>query len=110
MNVTGEDIMVFAHDFNGRTSYSLGVRSKKLVNGQRTDDYIKAYMYAQFPRNNAPRDKTKIDINKAFVGAYENRDGDTGSKVIVQEWKYHKDGSYNSRGNYNSGYNDEWGM
>ena len=103
MNLTGENIMVFAHEYNGRTSYSLGVSSKKYVNGQKTDEYIKAYMYVQFPRDNAPRDKDKIDITKAFFAAYEGRDGKTGFKLVVQEWKYHE-----SHGNYNDvGY--DWG-
>lgn len=94
MNVTGEDIMVFAKEYNGRTSYSLGVSSRKYENGRKTDEWIKAYMYVQFPRDDAPRDREKIDIKKAFFSAYENRDGGTGFKLIVQEWCPHGKNDY----------------
>lgn len=91
MNFTGENIMVFAHEYNGRTSYSISVSGKKYVDGHQTDEYIKHYISAQFPRNNVPGDRAKVDITKAFLAPYEMRDGGTNIKLVVQEWNPHEE-------------------
>lgn len=84
-----KNIMVFAHDYEGRTSYSLGVSNKKYVNGQETDEWVNGYITAQFPRDNAPGNKEKVDITNAFFAAYETRDGKSGVKLVVREWNPH---------------------
>lgn len=91
MNLGGNNIMVFAHEYNGRTSYSIGVSGKKYVDGHQTDEYIRHYLNAQFPRDNAPGDKDKIDITKSFLAPYETKDGHTNIKLVVQEWNPHYD-------------------
>ena len=91
MNLTGENIMVFAHEFNGRMTYSIAVSGRKYVNGQKTDDFIKHYKNIQFPRDNAPNDQDRIDITKSFLAPYETKDGKTNDKLVVQEWNPHYD-------------------
>ena len=86
-----KNAMVFAHEHEGRTAYSLGVSSKKYVNGQKTDEWVNGYITAQFPRDNAPGNKEKIDITNAFFAAYETRDGKSGVKLVVREWNPHYD-------------------
>lgn len=92
--ITASGVKVFAHEFDGRTSYSLGVSSPKYVNGQKTNEYVNAYIYAQFPRDNAPRDKDRIDILSAFPAAYEGRDGKVNVKYIVTQWKWHEESGW----------------
>lgn len=86
-----KNAMVFAHEYDGRTSFSIGVSSRDFVDGHKTDEWVNGYITAQFPRDNAPSNKEKIDITKAFFGAYKTRDGKSGVKLVVQEWRPHYD-------------------
>lgn len=99
MNVSGKNVMVFAKDYGQRTGYSVGVSSRKYENGRKTDEHINAYIFADFANRDKvpPKDKEKIDIKKAFLAAYETRDGKTGIKLIVTEWDT-PDGGYNGGG------------
>lgn len=82
------DVMVFRHDYNGRATFSIGVSSKKFVDGHTTDERVTAFINVQFPRDNAPHDKERIDITRSFLGAYEGKDK-VGIKLIVMEWTPH---------------------
>lgn len=84
---TIEDVMVFQHEYNGRKYYSIGISSKKYVDGHTTDERVTAYLNVQFPKQNAPIDKQKINITKSFFAAYEGNDGKPGLKLVVQEWE-----------------------
>lgn len=86
-----KNVMVFAHEYEGRTAYSLGVSSRKFADGHKTDEWVNGYITAQFPRDSAPSNKEKIDISKSFFAAYETRDGKSGIKLVVQEWNTHFD-------------------
>lgn len=83
--INTERVKVFAQDYNGKTSYSLGVSSKRYVDGQRTDDWVNGYLPIQFTQG-APSNGQTISIDKSFLSAYEGKDGKAGIKLVVQEW------------------------
>ena len=91
MKFIANNVMVFAHEHNGRTSYSVCVSTAEQVNGQKTGEYARAYLYLQFPRGNAPKNGDKIDITDSFYKAYKTRDGGSGFVVMVKRngWKLH---------------------
>ena len=94
MNVNGQKVMVFTKDYNGKTLYSVGISGRKYENGQKTNEWVSAYVNAQFPRDNVPLNKQKIDITKGFLTAFEGKDGKPGIKMVVQEWRPVDDGGW----------------
>lgn len=86
-NVTFEGAKVFRKEYDGRASYSVGVSGKKFENGHQLDEYVTAYLNANFPRGNAPSDKAMINITRAFLTTYEDREGKAHIKLVVLEWE-----------------------
>ena len=93
-NVEFNNVMVFKHVFNERESFSVGIRSKQYVNGHLTDDTITAYINLQFPRDDKPNDREKIDIKKSFLASYPDKNGNPQLKIVVQEWESCDDDSF----------------
>ena len=88
-----EDVMIFKHDYNGRSAYSLGISSKKYdaVNRCQLDEWVSLYINIQFPKGNAPEDKQHIDIKDAWLTCYEDKNGVAQPKLIVNKWAPHGD-------------------
>lgn len=93
-NVQFEDVMIFTKDFNGKTLFSIGVSGKKFVDGQKTNEYVTAYVNVQFPRDNQPISRQTIDITKSWLTAYGDRNGKGQLKLVVQEWRPHTEDSF----------------
>lgn len=82
-DLTFESVKVFARDYNGKKLYSLGVSGKKY----QSDDWITAYMNVQFSRCTPPADKQVINITRAFLTPYEDKEGKAQVKIVVLAWE-----------------------
>ena len=72
MKITGKE-MVFRKGFDGKPSYSIGV-SKKV-----NDKYESAFMNVSFRKGVSVANRTKIEIENAWLNWYEGKNG----KVIT---------------------------
>lgn len=77
MNITGETL-IFRNEFGYSTSIS-----KKNQNGE----YEKMYLSVQLPKGVELENKTKINITKAFLSFYKNKQGLSQVKIVVMEYK-----------------------
>jgi len=79
--ITG-DAMVFAKEHNDRTFYSIGL-SKKNMQGE----WLNGYMNASFKKGVVIPNKTKIEITKAWLDFYINKDKITVPQIFVLEFE-----------------------
>lgn len=77
MNVSGE-IMIFKNEYGFSTSIS-----RKNQDGE----YEKMYLSVQLPKGVEIENKTKINITKAFLSFYKNKQGLPQIKIVVMEYK-----------------------
>lgn len=77
MNITGETL-IFRNEFGYSTSIS-----RKNQNGE----YEKMYLSVQLPKGVEIENKTKINITKAFLSFYKNKQGLPQIKIVVMEYK-----------------------
>lgn len=78
---TGE-VMVFAREHNGRIFYNIGLSKKK-----QDGEYLNGYMTASFRKGVEIPDRTKIDIKKAWLDFYINKDKQTVIGIFVSEFE-----------------------
>ena len=86
MNITSKDTMLFVKkDEKGKTHYRAGLSSKNIKG-----EYESAYIDVKMPKDTNLPDKTKIDINKGFLGFYNYKDKEGKTKtiwyIVVQEY------------------------
>lgn len=81
MNVSGK-MKVWIKDFNGIKSYSTGV-SNKNKEGQ----YEKMYISIQLPKDNDINNGDDIEVKKAFISMYKDKNGLAHPKVVIQEFE-----------------------
>ena len=82
MNITSNNTMIFAKQFEGKTHYRAGLSTKK------TDGtYEKAYIDVRFPKGIELADRTKVNITKGFLTFYKNKEGKDIFYIVVQEYK-----------------------
>jgi len=74
--------MVFAKGYNGRRIYNLGL-SKKDQNGE----YVNGYILAQFKKGVVLENKTKIEIEDAWLTFYINKDKKTIPYIFVNKFE-----------------------
>lgn len=77
MNITGETL-IFKNNFGYSTSIS-----RKNQNGE----YEKMYLSVQLPKGVELENKTKINITKAFLSFYKNKQGLPQVKIVVMEYR-----------------------
>ncbi len=77
------DVVVFAREHNDRTFYSIGI-SKKDVN----KEWVNGYMGASFRKGVTIPNKTKIEIKKAWLDFYINKDKQTVIGIFIYEFEY----------------------
>lgn len=77
---TGE-AMIFAKEHNGRMFYSTGL-SKKKPDGE----YENGYIDVQFKKGVEVDNKTKIEIGKAWLTFYINKDKRTVPQIFISEF------------------------
>lgn len=77
MNITGKTL-IFKNDYGYTTTIS-----KKNQNGE----YERMYISVQLPKGIELENKTKINITKAFLSFYKNKQGSPQIKVVVMEYK-----------------------
>lgn len=80
MNITSNNTMIFARDFEGKTHYRAGLSSKK-----QDGTYENGYIDVRLPKDVSLVDKSKIDITKGFLSFYKNKDGKDVFYIVVQE-------------------------
>ena len=77
MNITGETL-IFKNEYGYSTSIS-----RKNQDGE----YEKMYLSVQLPRGVELENRTKINITKAFLSFYTNKQGLSQVKIVVMEYK-----------------------
>ena len=85
MNITSENTMIFAKEFDGKIHYRAGL-SRKNQDGS----YDKAYVDVKFPKGVEIVDRTKINITKGFL-TFVNVTSKEGKKhafwyIVIQEY------------------------
>ena len=83
IGVTGKNVTIFRND---KGFYSTGI-SNKLMDGT----YENAYIPVQFKKGVELENKTKIDINDAFLSFYKNQEGKPVFKIIVLDFTQYGD-------------------
>ena len=81
MNITSNNTMIFAKDFEGKMHYRAGM-SKKNQEG----NYENAYIDVRLPKGTQLETKTKINITKGFLTFYKNKKGEDIWYIVVQEY------------------------
>jgi len=81
MNITSNNTMIFAKEFEGKLHYRAGL-SKKNQNGQ----YESAYIDVRLPKDAKIENKSKINITKGFLTFYKTKDGKDIWYIVVQEY------------------------
>lgn len=84
MNITGK-IIIFKSEYG----YSTAI-SKKNQDGE----YENMYLSVQLPRGVELENKTIINITKAFLSFYKNKDGLAKPKIVVMEYTIDADEQY----------------
>ena len=86
MNITSNNALIYAKEFNGKTHYRAGL-ANKLQNGE----YDRAYIDVRFPKGTELENKTKIKIKKGFLSFYNAKDIEdkihTLCYIVVQEFE-----------------------
>ncbi len=77
------DVIVFAREYNDRTFYSIGI-SKKDIN----KEWVNGYMGASFRKGVTLPNKTKIEVKKAWLDFYINKDKQTVIGIFISEFEY----------------------
>lgn len=80
------DVMVFAKEHNDRTFYSIGL-SKKKMDGT----YLNGYINVSFRKGEVVPNKTKIEIKKAWLDFYVNRENHTVPQIFISEFDFMED-------------------
>lgn len=81
MNITSNNTMIFAKEYNGKMFYRAGLSRKK-------DDktYENGYIDVKLPKDVELADKTKINITKGFLSFYKSKDKKDIFYIVVQEF------------------------
>lgn len=83
MNIeSGTRKTIYRKDFDNRTVYSTKI-SRKNING----DYENAYMQVQFTNGVDLKDKTTINIEKAWLSFYKTKEGKYMFYVVVRDFE-----------------------
>jgi len=75
-------VMVFKQEFQGKTLYSIGL-SKKEQDGK----YVNGYKMVRFKKGVELENRTKININKAFLDFYITKDNKTMDYIFITEFE-----------------------
>lgn len=78
---TGE-VMIFAKEYNGKTFYELGLSEK-----QQDGTWLNGYMKCSFKKGIKLPNKTKIDIKKAWLKFYPDKDKGTVKYIFISEFE-----------------------
>ena len=86
MNITSNNTLIYAKEFNGKTHYRAGL-ANKLQNGE----YDRAYIDVRFPKGTQLENKTKIKIKKGFLSFYNTKNSEDKTHtlwyIVVQEYE-----------------------
>lgn len=82
----GGSVIVFAKEHNDMTFYSIGL-SKKKMDGT----YLNGYINASFRKGVVVPNKTKIEIKKAWLDFYVNRENHTVPQIFISEFDFMED-------------------
>ena len=80
MNITSNNTMIFAKEFDGKMHYRTSMSRKNQNN-----EYEKAYIDIKLPKGIQLADKSKIDITKGFLSFYKNKEGKDIFYIVVQD-------------------------
>ena len=83
MDVKGRT-KIYRRDFDGKPSYSRAISSQEYKDGKK-GDWITVYEPVQFPKGTNLKDRTIIEVTKAFEATYKSKDGNK-RKLVVQEY------------------------
>ena len=81
MNITSNNTMIFAKEFDGKMHYRAGMSRKNQNN-----EYEKAYIDVRLPKDVSVADRTKINITKGFLTFYKTKDGKDIWYIVIQEF------------------------
>lgn len=81
MNITSNNTMVFAKEFNGKMYYRAGLSTK-----DKDGKYVNGYIDVKLPKDVQLEDKTKINITKGFLSFYKNKDKKDIFYIVIQEF------------------------
>lgn len=81
MNITSNNTMIFAKEFDGKMHYRAGMSRKNQNN-----EYEKAYIDVRLPKDVSIADRTKINITKGFLTFYKTKEGKDIWYIVVQEF------------------------
>lgn len=81
MNITSNNTMIFAKEFNGKMFYRAGLSRKNQNN-----EYEKAYIDVKLPKDVSIADRTKINITKGFLSFYKNKEKKDIFYIVIQEF------------------------
>lgn len=81
MNITSNNTMIFAKEFNGKMYYRAGLSTK-----DKDGKYVNGYIDVKLPKDVELADKTKINITKGFLSFYKNKDKKDIFYIVIQEF------------------------
>ena len=76
------EVMVFSREHNGRTFYTIGLSKKK-----QDGEYLNGYLPASFKKGVELPNKTKIEIKKAWLDFYVNKENHTIPGIFIAEFE-----------------------
>ena len=82
MNITSNNVIIFAKEFEGKTHYRAGLSTKK-----QDGSYDKAYIDVRLPKGDVLNSGSKINIKKGFLTFYKTKDEKTIWYVVIQEYE-----------------------
>ena len=82
MNITSNNVIIFAKEFEGKTHYRAGMSRKNQNN-----EYEKAYIDVRLPKGDALNSGSKINIKKGFLTFYKTKDEKTIWYVVIQDYE-----------------------
>lgn len=82
MNITSNNTMIFAKEFNGKTFYRASVSSK-----DKEGKYRRTYIDVRFMGNVEIKDRTKIDIIDGFLSFYRTKEDKDVFIIVVKAFE-----------------------
>ena len=81
MNITSNNTMIFAKEFNGKIYYRAGISTK-----DKYGKYISAYIDVKLPKGDSLPNKTKINITSGFLSFYKDKDNKDNFYIVIQTY------------------------
>ena len=82
MNITSNSTTIFAKEFNGKMCYRAGIPRKN-----EDGSYTRAYIDIKLPKGAKLADRTKINIEQAFMSFYKNKNDENIFYIVVQQFR-----------------------